>query len=178
MLSSHPEPPLRVLFLDLDGVLNSVRSSVGLGGHPPNISADAVELFDPIALGLVRGLCRVGHVSVVLTSNWRITYPFGKVGAALGLPVVDRTPVLCASRGEEIAAWLDANPDVTDWAILDDHGDMEPEHAARFVHVSGFEGLTWANFVELCGLFGVSPHDCSSARSRQPSRALDWSDAV
>jgi hypothetical protein len=169
----------RVLFLDLDGVLNSVRSTVGLGGCPHGLERAQVDLFDPVALGLVRGLCRAGGVSVVLSSSWRILHHHANVAAALDLPIIDQTPSICGPRGREIATWLERHPEVTDWAILDDDADMLPEQLARFARVDGFEGLSWAAFVGLCRVFRVNPHDCAQARARKPvAQPLDWSNAA
>lgn len=169
----------RVLFLDIDGVLNSVRSTVGLGGCPHDLVPAQVDLFDPVALGLVRGLCRAGGVSVVLSSSWRILHHHANVAAALDLPIIDQTPSICGPRGREIAAWLAARPEVTDWAILDDDADMLEAQRARFVRVDGFEGLTWFNFAELCEVFRINPHDCAQARARKPvAQPLDWSNAA
>ena len=46
--------------------------------------------------------------------------------------VIDRTPDLTGhSRGEEIAAWLAAHPEIKVYAILDDQRDMLP-HQPHF----------------------------------------------
>ncbi len=45
-------------------------------------------------------------------------------------------------RGEEIQDWLDAHPEVKDYAILDDDSDMLPEQFAKFHHSDPWFGLT------------------------------------
>lgn len=45
-------------------------------------------------------------------------------------------------RGEEIQDWLDAHPEVEDYAILDDDSDMLPEQFAKFHHSDPWFGLT------------------------------------
>jgi hypothetical protein len=45
-------------------------------------------------------------------------------------------------RGQEIQEWLDAHPEVEDYAILDDDSDMLPEQFAKFHHSDPWFGLT------------------------------------
>jgi hypothetical protein len=56
--------------------------------------------------------------------------------------IIDRTLDLPGrSRGEEIAAWLAAHPEVELYAILDDHSDMLP-HQPHFKTCFSRGGLT------------------------------------
>ena len=172
------EPPSRVLFLDIDGVLNSHRTAIGLGGIPHDFDAAGLALFDLAAVGMLRGLCEAGNVSVVLSSSWRIVHDFRELGAALRLPIIDQTPRLVGNRGKEIAAWLAKHPEVQRFAIVDDDSDMEPEQRPFFVQTHYEDGLTWLPFLKLCDLFSVNPFDCGRARTRTPApTALDWSAA-
>lgn len=171
-----PVPP-RVLFLDLDGVLNSTRTCLAFNGYPMGLEPAAVAQFDPVAVALVRGLCRVADVSIVLSSSWRISVGWDAIGRALDLPVFDRTPSLPASRGAEIARWLAEHPGVECWAILDDDPDMLDGQLSRFVRVDGHEGLLFRDFTRLCELFAVNPHECTGSRVRVVAgRVLDWSE--
>jgi len=43
--------PTKVLFLDLDGVLNSARSCYALGGFPHGFDSANMAKFDHVALG-------------------------------------------------------------------------------------------------------------------------------
>jgi len=47
--------------------------------------------------------------------------------------------VVEATRGEEIKAWLDKHPEITEFVILDDRGDMAPykEHLVRTKYDKG-----------------------------------------
>ncbi len=171
-MSAHPP----VLFMDIDGVLNSRRTAVAFGSYPHRL--DQLGKFDPVAIGLVRRLCDDGVV-IVLSSAWRTMYPHVEVGTALGLPIIDKTPMLCGSRGAEIADWLTRHPEVTTWAIVDDNGDMLAEQMPRFVQTSEDNGIVWRDYArlrELLGLSGVYQR----GREREwmaPGRTLMWEDS-
>lgn len=154
--------PLRVLFLDIDGVLNSTRTALALGGIPHDLTPANVAKLDPVALALVRNLCRAAGLSVVVSSTWRILHHWDEIGRALNLPTMGATPRSPSGfRGDEVNAWLAEHPEVKDWAVVDDDSDFHRSQAARFVRVDGAEGLAWVNFLELCALFGVDPMDCT-----------------
>lgn len=152
---------MKVLFLDIDGVLNSVRTCVAYGGYPHKLDQPA---FDKVAIKLLQRLCDSAGVSVVLSSAWRITHDFRDVARAFDLPIIDRTPSI-GLRGEEIAAWLSVHPEVESYAIVDDDGDMLPEQLSRFVQTSGHEGLSWSDYENLCALLGATPYE-GEARDR------------
>lgn len=166
---------MRVLFLDIDGVLNSHRTVVALNGYPHDVTDAGLAMFDMVAVALLRGLCKAGNLKVVLSSTWRLDPNWREIGPALGLPIIDRTPSLLGPRGKEIAHWLANHVEVTHYAILDDDSDMLPEQMPQFVKTLHEDGLTWQPFVKLCEIFSVSPYDCSEARARPASAvALAW----
>lgn len=155
---------MRVLFLDIDGVLNSTRTYIATGGYPMELTDTAA--FDWTAIKLLQRLCDSSGVQIVLSSAWRKLNTAEQVAEAFGLPVIDVTPCLDGKRGEEIKAWLDVHT-VEAFAILDDDADMLPWQQSRFVQTNAHEGMTWANFVKVCELLGESAF-AGSARDR------DW----
>jgi hypothetical protein len=60
-----------------------------------------------------------------------------KPGTYVGITETYRT-----LRGDEIKDWLDAHPEVTDYAILDDDSDMLPEQFVKFHHCDPWFGLS------------------------------------
>lgn len=133
-----------VLFLDIDGVLNEFGSQPG--GGILGLQADKVARLKRI---LYHAPC-----DVVLSSTWRI---FGrniaKVEAMLEemcvAPLYDMTPhggktegglYTALKRGDEIKAWLSANPTRTRFVVLDD--DVYPDEfpPENQVHTDGFNG--------------------------------------
>lgn len=156
----------RVLFLDVDGVLNSSRTCLTSGNFPhPHNYVERREMFDWAAIKMLQGLCRAAGVKVVLSSSWRLGMDaewLAKFGAFLGLPIIDKTPSATSQhgRGHEIKAWLDNHVECTHYAIVDDDSDMLPEQRPLFVKTRHEDGLTWEPFTELCAIFGVNPWDC------------------
>lgn len=142
-----------ILFLDFDGVINSVRSATAFGGYPWNVNKESLRLFDPIAINLIRKLCNEHNVKIVLSSTWRKGFNFNALAKVLDLPIIDQTPIkLSASRGQEIQLWLDTHPGV-EYAILDDDADMLETQMSRFIKTDPYEGLSWKCYERLCKLF-------------------------
>lgn len=167
---------MKILFLDIDGVLNSTRTCVAFGGFPHEFSQ--IGAFDQVAIRLLQRLCDSAGVQVVLSSAWRLSNEARAAGDALGLPIIDRTPYICGPRGGEIQHWLDRHPDVECYAIVDDDADMLPAQMPRFVKTSGHEGLTWENYAALCTLLGASPYEGEPRhRNWRNGATLDWSEA-
>jgi hypothetical protein len=166
---------MKVIFLDIDGVLNSHRSAVAYGGLPHH-AADHRGRFDEIAVRLVRGIAARAGAQVVLSSSWRADPEWREIGNALGIPLLDRTPQMLGPRGKEIAAWLEAHPKVECYAILDDDPDMLPEQLPYFVQTSYNDGLTWACAEKLAQLMGTKIWDVNHPGQRQavPTFNLDW----
>lgn len=158
---------LRVLFLDIDGVINSTRTAVVHFGYPHDLTK--MERFDHVSLALIRRLCEVGGLSVVLSSTWRKSFHYHDVANALDLPIIGATDTNGLVRGEEIARYLELHQDSIDpdnYAIVDDDSDMLDCQLPRFVQTDGNEGLSWRNYVDLCNLFGVNPFGQISKPSR------------
>jgi hypothetical protein len=166
---------MRVIFLDIDGVLISHRSTISFGHRPNDLTPADVAKFDPVALALLRNLCTVANIQIILSSSWRILHAWQDVGKALDLPLIDATPRLLGERGREIAHWLSNHPEVERYAIIDDDSDMLPEQKPFFVHCNGSNGFTWPEFEKLCAIFSINPHECFQGRLRELSNpALEW----
>lgn len=146
---------MKVLFLDIDGVLNSAKTCCAFGGFPMELTH--MEAFDTAAIRLLQRLCDSSGVQIVLSSAWRLHCNFKDVGEAFGLPIIDRTPSFLGPRGREIQKWLDDHPGVERYAIIDDDSDMLAEQLPHFVKTNGDEGMTFADFRKLCELFGENP---------------------
>lgn len=120
---------MKVLFLDIDGCLNSGKYIRSLGKPFGTTRTD--EILDPSAIDRLNRLVEATGAAVVVSSAWRIG------STAFGLQcvlqrhgfqgeVIDITPHSAHGvRGREIQEWLNRNPEVKSFAILDDANDME-----------------------------------------------------
>lgn len=133
---------MKVLFLDVDGVLNRCAlSNQGLETDKCDLLAD---------------LCRTTGCKVVVSSMWR-KYPLCMerllaMFASRGIAFAGQTPVLTSvtpnsliilssvPRREEIQAWLKDHPEVTHYAIVDDDTDAD-NGAGRYVRTRSNDGL-------------------------------------
>ncbi len=128
---------MRVLFLDVDGVLNRT-------GYRPAASTGLRSWIEPdLARRLSQVLATTGAV-LVMSSDWRRGRELERLRTELSAAGVvgtlhDKTPELGTFRWQEIAAWLEANP-VDAYVIVDDMYDMG-DLAARFVRTSPLGGL-------------------------------------
>jgi hypothetical protein len=125
----------KVLFLDIDGVCNSAQTI--------NRSHRGVIGIDPYMAFLVGKITLDTGCEVVLSSSWRHSKTGREEVEQAVVPCIDITPTGDDGfRGKEIKAWLDAHPDVTHYAILDDDSDMLPTQLPHFFQTSWETGLT------------------------------------
>jgi len=137
---------MKVIFLDIDGVLNShniseaVYAKTGKNGYGGFFKEEDVATKDNIIWGedLVKNLKtivdRTGAV-IVISSTWRKSFSvdkFKEMFAVYGwndAPVIDKTPMKMSmrNRGVEIKEWLRSNEGVTHYVILDDDDDFFTE---------------------------------------------------
>lgn len=162
---------MKVVFLDLDGVLNSEGSFLYEDRRRKQFKEQGLK--GPVH----RTLCNVctsnfqmvldtyPEVKVVISSSWRIKFSLDwlkeKV-ASYGIDssrVIDMTPNLFTTtlndnRGMEIAQWLSEHPEVKHYIIIDDDDDdfmdgLSYHHGhERVVHTSWEGGMTYAHVKE------------------------------
>lgn len=108
---------MKVLFLDIDGVVNCVTTAQR---HRGAIGIDPHMAFRVGKIQLDTGC------EVVLSSSWRLNENSREEVRQQVVKFIDITPDLLGKtdRGCEIIAWLDKHPEVTRHAILDDNSDF------------------------------------------------------
>lgn len=122
-----------VIFLDIDGVLNSARMDWSKFEMQPELVARMNDLVK-----------RTGAY-VVLSSSWRSNpnWPQTMRDCGLDFEFLDCTPRNSrGTRGQEIYSWLKKNRDITNYAILDDDGDMLALQKSHFFQTDWEMGLT------------------------------------
>lgn len=127
----------KILFLDIDGVLNSDQFDSAFFRDINNSIFTKNVRFCPLAIeNLLMILQDVRDVEVVISSDWRITFSLDDLKTFFqdaGLPssrFIDVTPRIVehifrrTPRGKEIQKYLDEHPEVGKFVILDDKNDM------------------------------------------------------
>lgn len=127
----------KVLFLDIDGVCNSQNFAHKQGRN-------GILGIDPYPAFLVGKIQIDTDCEVVLSSTWRLWENTRNEVAQKVVKFVDCTPDFRGrgTRGDEIQDWLDRNPDVARYAILDDDADMLDSQLPNFFHTTWQKGLT------------------------------------
>ncbi len=110
---------MKIIFLDIDGVLNSDEyfdkiSNLDIQGIEQEIDIEKVKL-------LKEAINETG-AKVVLSSSWRYTRKGQQLKELLSNYeiYVDSTPFIQNERGLEIKQWLSENQCIEDFVILDD----------------------------------------------------------
>lgn len=131
---------MKLLFLDIDGCLNSYKTKILYGNEK------SVDTLDPIGVDLIRKIVSDTGCVICLSSDWRLYHDFMKLGKSLDLPIIFQTNHdEDMKRVEQIQEVLDAvSPD--EYVIIDDEED-EGE----------FDGMNWVNVAEEDG-FGYKDY--------------------
>jgi len=139
---------MKVLFLDVDGVLNSEEGFKRDSPKEPwYLQHDCLERFRMMMMDLP-------DVKVVLSSAWRLMYSgieFKHILEENGVDVdlIGSTPVtISGTRGDEIGLWLASHPEVKTFVILDDGSDMGV-HKHRLVKTTFKKGLQDTHVAEI-----------------------------
>jgi hypothetical protein len=124
---------VKVLFLDIDGVVNNKRTDKKFR----NLIA-----IDPAMAALVQRIVQNTGCEIVLSSSWRLFQNGRDEIERKVCKFADITPILHAPRGHEIKVWLTLHPEIQHYAILDDAENILPEQRANFFQTTWESGLT------------------------------------
>lgn len=148
---------MKVLFLDIDGVLNSFKWAIL---NPPGLLFRTIQDIDPSNMKvLVSFLNEKKDIQVVISSDWRKLVSLEElknIFSHFGFPIeriIGYTPVHLNShkRGEEISSFLKNNL-VESYVILDNDNFVE-ELSSRLVLTDPNEGLIDSDLTKLKELF-------------------------
>jgi hypothetical protein len=120
---ARPQSGRRVLFLDFDGILHPGPAPVNVGGEQLYLTTTHFGWLP----SLLSVLAPHPDVKVVVHSTWRFDYDedeLREILSDLGARYLGATPA--GERYPSILRWLEANPDVTSFRILDDEVDEFP----------------------------------------------------
>ena len=139
--SDMPSPnayiKIKVIFLDIDGVLNVI---------PQGNDRFGAIFHEHFVDNLKRIIDETG-AKIVISSTWRMSGLPGMIEMweERNLPgeVIGITPNFMwrtgstLQRGKEIDAYLDEHPEIEKYVIIDDDSDMEPHQLENFVMTFG-----------------------------------------
>jgi hypothetical protein len=148
---------MNILFLDIDGVLNSLASVVAIGQSYPAKDVQTVTL-DPVAVGLLKAMCKECDFHIYVHSTWsqgRDTQYFQELFEYYGFKatILDRVHD-SDHRVSRIRQAMDHyKPErciiLDDDTICDKLGDC-------FIHVDNRNGLRWEHYEKVLMRFGKS----------------------
>lgn len=137
---------IKVLFLDIDGVLNTDRQHwhCQMNGITP-VDEFGYE-FDHKAVDNLATILEETDAEIVMSSSWKFLglQTLQKMWKDRNLPgtIIDITPD-GKSKGLEINEWLmEREAQVIRYAIIDDENDMLTEQQKHFVQTNSQFGIT------------------------------------
>jgi hypothetical protein len=135
-ISFQKDTQMKVLFLDIDGVLNSSKfiheNQEKIINMTSLLSRGTAEI-DPICLTRIRKVVETTGCQIVISSSWRILHPLDEIKDMLKelgweAPIIDITPRKRSGiRGDEVKAWLNDHLEVKQFACVDDDSDFHPD---------------------------------------------------
>lgn len=161
----------KVIFLDIDGVLNSTKSCEfyhkkyggnGYGGFFKEDEEPTLEnvLWDDECVHWLDKIVKETGASIVISSTWRKHYgllafhSMFKLYSVFDLDIVGKTKQKgFIGRGKEIQDYIDEN-NITNYVILDDDSDMLPSQMSNFVNTDCDLGLTKDDYLKAVKILG------------------------
>lgn len=144
---------MKVLFLDIDGVLNCQSTWERLGDEFGIYRAMMGLDFRLVEL-LKDWLRDHPEVEVVLSSTWRLDERMAAEVKRRGIDFIGMTRNL-GQRGKEIDDWLRAHPQVTHYAILDDIRQFAATQQQHFVRTRYAVGLQFKDLQSIACILEV-----------------------
>lgn len=149
---------MKVIFLDMDGVLCTYRSCC--------VQRGLMQVLDPVGIQMLGILLRDSGAQLVLSSTWRFHNDKHSMTAILqnaGLYDVPWHPVWATpakmdrmSRGQEIQEWLDENGgDLTSYLILDDDRAILEHQKPFWIETSMLDGISFMGFDRAKKILGI-----------------------
>jgi len=143
---------MRLIFLDIDGVLNN---QIMYEHYKDQIIETASGQIDPRCIGLLNDLTDAIGAKIVLSSTWR---KYGDAvddlkNAGITADIISVTPWglgIGALRGNEILQWMENHAgllgceyyEYDDYVIIDDDSDMLLWQKNNYFNVDSYCGLT------------------------------------
>ena len=164
---------MNVIFLDIDGVINTENNIVFRKETGNRIMDKDGYVFDPVAVGFLKLLIDKTDAKIVISSSWRhfglqffkdlwierempgevIDLTFSKETTKRDEQRIELQKIpegQGISRGDEINAYLATHPEITNYVILDDDTDFyENQNFVQTDLVHGLDCNSYYNALEI-----------------------------
>lgn len=143
---------MKVIFLDIDGVLCSFRT---------------YHFLDVYATSFLINLCENKNIKIVISSSWRKNKNAEVFFKNIFKDILHKnwkTPILdreqsnglwtSVSRGTEIQKWLDNN-NVSEYLILDDDIDILESQKNNYIKIDTLNGIIYDDMVKILKYFNI-----------------------
>lgn len=139
----------KIIFLDFDGVMDTCFMKISLTKEKRALSDKYGLLFDNECVGNLKKIIDTTNADIVVTSSWKLDMSLEKLQEMweyrkLPGKVIDVTPNLIGSRGDEIVAWIETHGgNDIQYVIIDDmSGDyFDTSLAEHLFDVNPYVGL-------------------------------------
>lgn len=111
---------MKVIFLDVDGVLNS---NDYIEYTSKNNVKGILEEIDPKKIDMLKQVLNITGAKIVVSSSWRNIRKFEKLRELFflyGIRLDEKTPLIGNNRGLEIKQYLKEHANIEQYIILDD----------------------------------------------------------
>lgn len=165
---------MNVLFLDIDGVVNTHMIYKELPPHLVGkryLEKDGyiIDICSPSdkrvsnlqAVTWLDHICHKFNLKIVISSTWRLGHPeeckqaLYDSGLSKDIEIIGVTPSVDSfHRGTEISIYLAKHPEIDNYVIFDDDiGDMDP-HDDHVVKIDTYAGITIAALEKVSYIIG------------------------
>lgn len=145
---------MKVLFLDIDGVLNNESTKERIGERG-GAFAGMHGLDARLVKRLKDWLAQHPDVKVVISSTWRLDGRLLVMIEEAGIPFIDITRNM-ENRSREVSDWLGRHFGVECYAILDDIRQFKAPHDRYFVQTSYVHGLREKDLRKIEAILGLT----------------------
>jgi len=156
---------LKIIFLDVDGVLNTNRySKEQIQKNNGRFKFEMIFNFDPRAMENLKEIVDSTNAYIVISSTWRLghddeedeywtnliknlkEYDLDKkvIGITPIIPIRCDTEIMQVTRGDEIMRWLNENSNkkIEKFAIIDDENLIKGPLKNYLVRCNSYYGIT------------------------------------
>lgn len=143
---------MKIVFLDIDGVLCTHRSHMAFKGP----KSAFMQHLDPVGVKLVESLCEESGAEIVISSTWSEFHDMQSMlailmNAGFSFPNFHNNWKTIKShkyshRGEEIAQWMKMHGKPDHYVIIDDDDRLLDSQKEFWVQTTMNDGLTYEGY--------------------------------